>query len=579
VTRDDLVRTLAAVELASLAEARRVYHGLRATFDASWLDAELRARLRGLAARCEERVPELTPQPLRVGEAWLLLVATDHQGTVARMRVAASASPELLDEAAIGAALDGLAAAATRANRRLASERLSGRFELIDHGSPKRVDGASLGLATCVAALSHVLGRAPRTGIAGTARVDRSTGALLPVGYVEAKLTALRRQWPEVDTVVLAADQREPREFPGLTLLRVGSIDEAVELFGLSLTALPAPPIEDLQARVDSFVSADTQPHDLAGWAALSREALEVAGLLQPHQPNHAARARVWAGLFASHAGDNDRAAALLDAVEEEAFEADEHRVMAASIRASACIDRDAEGAISLADAGVRLAEQLPVPAHKRWFGKAVGTAGRARMHDGRLAEAEPHLRLAVGHHAEHLVSEEPRSSCYLACCLRLLGRAEEAERLARQACEQAGLRGQSFASCRQTVPYARLELGRALAALGRLDEARAVLLQVVDAQVNERAYPRLGAHRSLAGVLRGLHRAAEAEDHLRICWDLARDAQAARTPRKLGLVAAAELLADDARSTLVSEDEVDALWTELFDIAPRAAVLATWIY
>jgi tetratricopeptide (TPR) repeat protein len=579
VTREALVRSLDAVERASLAEARRVLHGLRATCTASWLDAELRARLRALAARCDERIPELAPQPLGIGESWLLLVAADHQGTVARMRVARAASHNLLDEAAIGAALDGLAAAATRANRRLASERLSGRFELVDLGSPKRVDGASLGLATCVAALSHLLGQAPRFEVAGTARVDRITGGLHPVGHVEAKLAALRRQWPEVDTVVLAADQSEPRDFPGLTLLRVGSIDEAVELFGLSLAALPTPHVEDLRIRVAAFASADTQPHDLAGWAALSREALEIAGLLKSHEPDLAARAQVWAGLFASHAGDNERASAILDEVEEAAIELEEHRVMAAAIRASARIDRDPDGATTLADASVRRAETLDAPAKKRAIGKAVGTAGRARMHGGRLAEAEPLLRRAVEHHAAHLPAEAPRSTCYLACCLRLMGRAEEAEALARHALAQAELLAPRFASCLQTVPYARLELGRALATLGQLDEAHAVLLQVVDAQTDERAYPRLGAHRSLARVLRSLHRPAEAEDHLRICWDLARDAQATRTPRRLGLVAAAELVADGARSTLVSEKDLDSLWTELFGDASRHDVLATWIY
>jgi hypothetical protein len=46
-----------------------------------------------------------------------------------------------------------------------------------------------------------------------------------------------------------------------------------------------------------------------------------------------------------------------------------------------------------------------------------------------------------------------------------------------------------------------------------------------------------------------------------------------------LGLVAAAELVADGARSTLVSEKDLDSLWTELFGDASRHDVLATWIY
>jgi hypothetical protein len=89
-------------------------------------------------------------------------------------------------------------------------------------------------------------------------------------------------------------------------------------------------------------------------------------------------------------------------------------------------------------------------------------------------------------------------------------------------------------------------------------------------------AYPRLGAHRSLARLLALRGEETQASLHLRFCVEIA----ARPGPlllRRVGAVAAAEALLSGA--PVLSQRELEAAWEACFPGADREQVIRTWIY
>ncbi len=545
-----------------------------------WLGRHLYDCVARLADRWGRTIPAWAPKALSIGESWLLLADSSGRGKTARMRVAAPDSKgPFLDRNQTLNAIRGLAAAANRRGYLVSVEWLSLLWELADGSGAERIEGGSLGLSTCVALLSHVSQQAPHTRVAGSAIVDPKTGALSGVQHLEPKLRALHADWPEVTHVVVAAEQVVPENAP-VQVIRCEDIVEAITYFGLDVSSLPKPPIESLPAVVAGFEGQDAQLHTLSQWAALSAMALEVSELLRSRRPDESIRARIWAALFASHAADNVGAASILRAIDEVAIEEEHHRAMRAIVLATATIDDDPKAAAGLGEKAVLAASGLPASKKTQWLGRALGTHGRALMHAGVYAQAEPLLRQAYEHHAQKVPEEAARSACYLACCLRKADRAREALQVAELARHEAET-GTGSHAARSTLPYAALEKSRALVALDRTEEAVLILGELVRTGEGPHQYPRLGAHRSLATAYRQLGRLAEAEDQLLHAWSVALGRHYA-TARKVGLVAAVEELEHataTGRRPLIDEETVAALWTELFGNASRSDVLATWIY
>ncbi len=546
-----------------------------------WVDSALFNRVARLATRCERVVQGHVSTPLEIGESWLLLAESTGQGRAVRMRVAPIGSPgPLLNRHETFAAVRGLAACASGRGHLVSVDSLGVAWELVGGGEGERVTGDSLGLSTCVSLLSTVSKRAPHSHVSGTASVDPSTGALKAVHHVRAKLDALRASWPEVTHVVVAAQQEVPEDCP-FELSRCEDVGKAVTHFGFTLDALPKPLIGHLQTMVSDFERQDALLHSLSEWAALSTHALGVAGLLDGKRPEDATQARIWAALFSSHAADNHGAAAIVKSIDVGRMRKDEHLVMRAVVLATATIDEDAGAAADLGGEAVLVAERLREAGGAAWYGRALGTHGRALMHAGAYGEAEKLLRKAYEHHKAACPEEAGRSACYLACCLRHAGRPDEALSAADLALNHAESES-DFEGAQSTRPYALLERSRALGALGHAESALASLTEVIGTERLSHRYPRLGAHRTLAAVYRELGRFAEAEDHLRICWAVAGDMGFGKTARKVGAVAAAEELAHAAstrRRPCIAADELEPRWRALFGDGPRDVVLKTWIY
>lgn len=177
-------------------------------------------------------------------------------------------------------------------------------------------------------------------------------------------------------------------------------------------------------------------------------------------------------------------------------------RVRKLIYEATSSIDTDIVSAARNAAVAVELCAGLSGDDRAILTGQALGTHGRAVLHAGRPDEAEPLLRASMEHNCTHLEEQWPRSACYLATCLRHAGRALEALALTREALAATECHLDRWEVAHTTALYLRLERGRALAALDRLLDAVLELEQVVASQDQPAAYPRLGAHRSLADVL-----------------------------------------------------------------------------
>ena len=438
--------------------------------------------------------------------------------------------------------------------------------------------GHSLGLSSAVVTLSVATGKAPLSDVAGTATVD-AEGRLGPVRHLAEKVSALRRQWPSVRKVVVADGQPVPDFDRSVAIIHASSLSSACSAFGLSLDDLPACAIEDRISTLANLRSEHSNAHDSAQWFALSARAWETARALgaEPRCLRDAGEALLLAALFASHSGDNQQALEILEGVHEDQlgpYPALQARKLI--YRAASSIDASPIEAAETARRAVDICETLAAGDRAELLGQALGTHGRALLHRGDIAEARPLLEKALAHHRQHAHGEWPRSACYLATCLRRGGHPKDALVVAQEALAETE-RSSSWRIAQTTAIYLRLERGRILADLGRLEDALQDFESVQRSQDNAAAYPRLGAHRSVVEVLVRLGRSTEATSHLRTCLEVALG-RGSDTLRRVGAVAAGEaLLRNDA---LLPREELEAAWQAGFSSTDDVErVVRSWVY
>lgn len=557
-----------------LTDARRV----------RWYDARHEAELTRIAARVGVALPHpWTPRPHAPGETWLLLYAPEARaGIAARAQHGADARARRgFDRAELDRVARGLLSTVARACRRwpagfdwhaLSTHTAEGFDE---------VTGGSLGLASCVAWVSSATGRAPRMEVAGSAAV-RADGALGRVDFLGAKLRALRDAHPYVTRVVVAREQPAPDEVPeGITLLPRDHLGGALEVYGLTLDPLPRGSIERYRARAAEFSVENMTGRDAIGWASLAREAWEVSNALL-HPAGDARLAHeclAWAALFSLHAGDAATADAYLRPIPAGAEVALDPRVDAwrAVVDAARAIDIDPTRAVALAEAAVLRAREAAPDGEV--LGHALGTRGRALLHAGRLDEAEAALREALAFFQRVSPREAPRSTTYLATCLRMRGRGDEGLALLDAADDPLRRDLDVSDYARTTREYLKLERGRCLQALGRHDEALDDFAYVERGAEGDVCDPRLRALRGMARSLRALGRDEEADAYLKRCLSVAESP--AGMLARVAAVAAGEAMLDGVAGELRARcaDAWARHWPDATtDEAVRAA-LAAWVY
>lgn len=535
------------------------------------------------------------PRPLAPGETYVL-VADELAGAghVARMRITTHpgrtvVAPELASGAHehVRDARRGLAStlAALRCGPVTSRAGIAARITTRSWTGAPRIDGPSAGLALAVATLSAWLERPPLANVAGSARVDPD-GRLHAVGWIGEKITALRRRWPNVDRIVVAADQDGlPADVEReITVLRHAHLKDALPAFALvpDPTLLAPIPPREARLQLEALELRDgSQTHGHDDWHALAERALWLGDVLlaagPPHTP-HGVRARGTAALFLLHAGDVRGSDRLLVDIEERHADLVSEldpcaRVALRIVEAAKAIDLDPDGAVAIAEVAVAEAELLPTQSRRELYGRALGTLGRALLHAGRCDDALPALTEAADFHAAHDPAQEVRSRFYQATCERLRGRASEARAVLEQALAHA--RSGPHPAALDSVPFLELELGRCLLALGRPEEAGPFFADVVAQSTRDHDYPGLSGLRGLAAVARRRGDDAAERALLERCIAVA-DVPELGLKRQVAAYAVGDALLDaEQRGTSVLPLEtLRTVWRRCFDgDASRTAV------
>jgi tetratricopeptide (TPR) repeat protein len=558
----------------------------------AFIDARTRQRLEGVRQRHKVSIHRCVPWTPGVGETYLpLFEATG--STVGRICVTRKERPGTFGTSLtqstvmhVRAAFDGLSAALARMGAGVPDALERGHDVLIEHGYPEsvRVDGPSLGLPMCLAMLSRYLQRAPRPDVAASAEVTVE-GKLVPVGSIWEKVGALRREFPDTKTLLVAAKQEWSGHLDGIHVVRCERLEDAFRHCGLDVAphALPAMTLDALRERSSGFKHRAVAEYVSTEWKQLSAQAASVSAALRPFDGESAAESMGWAALFALHGGDERLAAEYLRLVTAEDVSrlSPAPRVWYEIIAATRCIDGGTENAaaIVLGRRAVELAEELKGAERKHLLGRSLGTLGRALLHAANYDEALPHLRRAAELHKVERPEEGPRSLCYLATCLRLAGEAPAALETS-----QEGLTLSSRLPHAESAVTSRLfltlERGRSLLALGRFDDALRDFLELERRQTSDADYPRLAGLRGLATVYAKLGNGEAQARMLERCLRVAEDDTRGPVLRKVAAYAAGDALvqgwdvADRAR--------VADAWHRLhgpFEKEAVAAVLAAAVY
>ena len=382
--------------------------------------------------------------------------------------------------------------------------------------STTQADGASGGLAACIALLSCWLDLAPRADTAATAGVTPD-GRLLAVEHVGEKARALRRAYPDVSRLLVAEDAAKSiGQLPeGLELVPVASLGAALAEAGLRPDASRLPPQGRRAARAElhSLEAKHVEDYRADQWASFSEQAFMLAHRFHD-DPIHRARALAHAALFALHAGAADRARGYLDQLGSTESDLDTvTRTQVLVTRATTMIDHEPAAAIRPAKESVDLARGLKEPERSYWLGRALGTLGRARLHAGRSQEALGPLTEAYEFHLKRQPEEAPRSAAHLATAHRHAGNPQRSLEL----CEQARTLVERYGSdeaVRTTSLFLDLEMARCHRDLGQLaaaEECARRLLQAT-ALASDASYPRTAGLRMLASLAASTDRHDEAE-------------------------------------------------------------------
>jgi tetratricopeptide (TPR) repeat protein len=585
MTRGDIECALRALQRDPKGIVNRPHAAtLRDALAAPWMDGALAASV--IAALDAAGIPATwTPPPLRVGETWLLLCdPARRRGHALRWRSRLGGQSAALTrecEDALDCAWRGLHATLATRQRALPGDFSRGGFEVPGLSPSEHVDGASLGVSACLAWLSRALGAPCPAHLAASAAV-RSDGALAPVELLDEKLAALRASAPAVTHVIVAHAQPYGGVPPdGLVLLRCATLAEAIDAAGFNLDPLPLRPIEMLLAAVAGFAAENARANGSDRWRALSQEAWSVAqGLAQdPHERSKASEARVWAALFALHAGDDATARDIVRSVDD--LSNPRVRLWRAIVEAATLIDRERftealETLDACADTLRTLSEEF------RWMeGHALGTRGRALLHGGRHTEALQSLEETVRWFmAQSMPWEAARTSKDVATCLRLLHRPADARATVDHALGLLDTHAPRRAVSAKTRDFLQLERGRCLLALDAPHDAQAAFAHVLRAQSRDTDYPRLGALRGLLVAHRRAGQTKEADACRTRLHAVASSPEVAPTLRRVAAVAAGEALVDGDAETFGRLREA---WTQHFpdasDDAAVRAVLALQVY
>jgi len=572
---EDALRQLSAA--TTIARARMLVRELIQA--APRMDAPLRADLQRIAATHGISVAPIDAAVLGVGEAWVLLFEAPNNGCVARLRATFGPHGDERLSFEVRRAFRGLIRTAAKARRR------------IDHHAPPAVDidapyarfeieGSSLGLSVAIAALSAVTGRSPVSTVASSAQV-RDDGTLAPVEHLVPKLVALATSAPEVTRVVVARGQNTDGYNGPIEIVSAEDLAQALTLSGLALEELREAHSETYVDQLASLRSENNRPHDADEWRRFSLVAWEIAGALVEDDHERSAEALVLAALLAIHAGDPSDAVALLREVSDvDATRYPELHARKLIAAASGSIDVDRFGeASAFAQEAIALCDS-PRQRDRELLGQALGTHGRALLHAGDAAGAEPILRRAVELHRQFCPRERPRSACYLATCLRKMGRLQEAlDMIDGALAEIARPRWDLDVT---TALFLRLERGRIFLDLGDATSAITEFELVKAGQSGDTSYPRAGAMRDLARALRLAHEDERAQATLAACVATARSmADRVPTIARVAAAAAGEAILDGVTS--IAPAELADAWRAAFgdDASPDRIrqILRNWIY
>jgi tetratricopeptide (TPR) repeat protein len=428
------------------------------------------------------------------------------------------------------------------------------------------VDGSSLGVAFAAATLSRWAGVAPAAEVAATAAVD-GYGKLLQVKGLVPKLEALSARYPAVRRVVVATEQDPPEPaLAGVTLVRCGTLDEALTELGLDLDAVESAPLPtaDAEGRIARLKSLHVADYAADGW----RERAMGARILAAHPKldrSDAAVARAFAALFHLHAGDTTEAITLACSIDDEVVEdlPGASQAWVWIVKSTSAIDAGQYAeALAKGERAVAVARTLGRAERREVLGRAVGTLGRARMHAGDDAGAVEPLRESAEHHAAHLPREASRSWNTLALALRRAGRHEEALAVLNTSQRAMDAHADEPESATSQL-YLEYERGRVLFELGRDEQALASFERVLHRQSSPYDYPRVGCLRYLATL------AARRSDPRAREWlgEALRVARSAQGPvARVAATAAMALFAEASPPLTELSTDAEGLWGRLFD-------------
>lgn len=477
-----------------------------------------------LAALSADGAPQLD----LVGEVLVPMVLRDDRssGKVVTLRVGRRAGPG----ASTGTSFGHHGWAACRAGFFAAQARMHGRLPpapIADHvitvkdghGSAFEIDGPSLGAAAFVAFFCGWTGQRAPSDVVVTASLDGDQ--LKPVDGVPAKLEAA--MVVGATRAIVATTQEVPAGV-GIAVERCNTVDDVLRALGLTLPTSdrwrPSIPSGNeailvlLEELVRHVKQQDIEPHRgramdpwlvLADRMKLLLDAVDASALQAPQRKRYASAA-AYCGIAYQHGAETRLAAAVLE--HPAVSSSTEPVARATSIAAKlgklivpGCVRSDEGDALDqqLADAYEKLAD------HDEVRGSVAGTRGRYRMHTGRVTDALPFLEAGLAHHVDEARGEVPRSRCYLAMALRLLGRFDDAlfqHDLALEELEHLVRESPAYAT--STTMYVLYELARCLVGAGRAGDAVPHARAALDLATSlELVWPRPGILRTLTWARR----------------------------------------------------------------------------
>ncbi len=540
--------------------------------------ASLAERFRAACRRWSFDAPPVRQSALAIGETWLLLAESGGHGHVVRARLVDCRPQRLAFGRELARADEALARTASRALRKWDHEDVFVEMDRLLHAK-----GKSAGLGLAVALLSRRLGVAPPADVAASAGVDER-GCLTPVEHLGAKLDALAKERPLVRRLVVASGQAiDEHRARRLEVVRHEHLAEALPEFALDLIRLASASLSvQLHHLHGELRRQKEQGHGPARSRQLAAETSAIADALGSGcQDDEHASALLLAADFYESAGEAERAQSLVGTIPEGFARGSSVDAVRRSIsRAAIEIDIDPEQAVAWAEQAIAGCERLEETPRRKWLGRSLGTLGRARLHHGQPALAEPWLRKALAHYELHEPWEAARSGCYLATCLRHLDRPEESLAVIGAALRSAAAHAPHREECLVTAKYLLLERGRTFTRLERWGDAAQDFEKLADAADLEEAHElRVGASRGLAQAWRRLGSLERSRAALEHCLQVAADE--AGLIGRLSALAAGEALIDE-RPCGVERGLLDAIWRKAWgDPSPAAIgrVLAAQVY